>query len=112
MRPLCRQTVGLSTADQEQNEQRWREARRRADVLSQLPERPDNAEVRDAMAKLGISRATLFRWLRLFRQDKRTSTLLARRRGPPAGMKPLTHPSIPLPSDISKTSTRRGASLR
>lgn len=70
-------------------EQRWREAYRRAEVLGKLPDRPGEAEVRSAIGELGISRATLFRWLKRFRQDNRTSTLLPGRRGPNAGMQPL-----------------------
>lgn len=76
-------------SDPIENEQRWREASRRADILSKLPERPGDAEVRAAMTALAISRATLFRWLKRFRQDNRTSTLLPQRRGPNAGMQPL-----------------------
>ena len=71
----------------------WTEARRRADVLSRLPDRPGDADVRNAMTTLGISRATVFRWLQRFRKDKRTSTLLPRRRGPNTGMQPLD-PSV------------------
>ena len=41
------------------------------------------------MTALAISRATLFRWLKRFRQDERTSTLLPGRRGPSAGMQPF-----------------------
>ncbi len=67
----------------------WQEARRRADILSKLPDRPCDAEVRAAMNALAISRATLFRWLKRFRQDERTSTLLPGRRGPTAGMQPF-----------------------
>jgi len=79
-------------ADHEESDQQWREALRRADILSKLSERPGDADVRDAMGKLGISRATLFRWLKWFRQDCRTSALLPRRRGPNAGMQPLDPP--------------------
>jgi len=67
----------------------WAQARYRAEILSKLPERPGDAEVRDAMRALRISRSTLFRWLKRFRQDDRTSTLLPRRSGPNAGMQPL-----------------------
>lgn len=67
----------------------WAEARRRADILSKLPDRPGDLEVSEAMAGLGVSRSTLFRWLKRFRQDERTSTLLPGRRGPNAGMQPL-----------------------
>lgn len=76
-------------SDQIGNEERWREARRRAEVLGRLPDRPGEGEVRSAIGELGISRATLFRWLKRFRQDNRTSTLLPGRRGPNAGMHPL-----------------------
>lgn len=67
----------------------WAEARGRADILSKLPDRPGALEVSEAMAGLGVSRSTLFRWLKRFRQDDRTSTLLPGRRGPNAGMQPL-----------------------
>jgi putative transposase len=67
----------------------WEEARRRADILAKLPDRPGDLEVSEAMAVLGVSRSTLFRWLKRFRQDDRTSTLLPSRRGPNAGMQPL-----------------------
>lgn len=67
----------------------WAQARDRAEILAALPDRPGVAEVREAMAKLGVSRATLFRWLQRFRRDDRTSVLLPRRRGPNAGMQPL-----------------------
>lgn len=68
----------------------WAAAERRAAVLVKLPERPSEAEVRTAYAALGVSRATLFRWLRRYRETGRTSALLPRRRGPPQGMAPLT----------------------
>lgn len=67
----------------------WAQARHRAEILSNLSKHPGDAEVRDALNALGVSRATLFRWLKRFRQDDRTSTLLPRRRGPNAGMQPL-----------------------
>lgn len=90
--------------------ERWAEARRRADVLSKLPERPGDAEVRDAMAVLGISRATLFRWLQRFRRDDRTSALLPRRRGPQAGIQPLEPAVLAIVERYSKNSMRRAAS--
>lgn len=67
----------------------WAQARDRAEILSKLSDRPGDAEVREVMRALGISRATLFRWLKRFRLDDRTSTLLPRRRGPNAGMQSL-----------------------
>lgn len=76
-------------ADSMVDELYWQEARRRADVLSKLPDRPRDVEVRTAMNALAISRATLFRWLKRFRQDERTSTLLPGRRGPNSGMQPF-----------------------
>ena len=54
-----------------------------------LPERPSDAEVRTACATLEVSRATLFRWLKRYRDTGRTSALLPRRRGPPQAMEPL-----------------------
>jgi hypothetical protein len=45
------------TADQNA----WTTARQREHVLSQLPARPSQAAIRDAMEELGTSRATLFR---------------------------------------------------
>ncbi|WP_225906609.1 helix-turn-helix domain-containing protein [Ensifer canadensis] len=79
----------LAMVDSMVDELDWQEARRRADILSKLPDRPCDAEVRAAMNALAISRATLFRWLKRFRQDERTSTLLPGRRGPTAGMQPF-----------------------
>ena len=67
----------------------WAAAQRRAEVLSELPERPSGERLRDAMAALGVGRTTLFRWLKLFRDGARTSALLPRRRGPNSGMRPL-----------------------
>ena len=67
----------------------WAAAERRAAVLGKLPERPSEAEVRTACAALGVSRATLFRWLKRYRETGRTSALLPRPRGPPPGMAPL-----------------------
>lgn len=67
----------------------WEQARHRAEILAKLSDRPGEAEVREAMAALGVSRATLFRWLKRFRKDDRTSALLPGRRGPNAGMQPL-----------------------
>ena len=80
---------GLVMSDSMAHELDWQEAQRRADVLSKLPDRPCAAEVRSAMTALAISRATLFRWLKRFRQDERTSTLLPGRRGPSTGMQPF-----------------------
>lgn len=76
-----------------EDQEAWLEARRRARVLSSLPDRPGDAAIRDAMSELAIGRATLFRWLKRLREDDRTSALLPRRRGPRVGMQPLA-PSV------------------
>jgi putative transposase len=78
--------MDLERADREV----WAAAERRAAVLVKLPERPSAAEVRTACVALGVSRATLFRWLKRYRETGRTSALLPRRPGPPQGMAPLT----------------------
>jgi putative transposase len=67
----------------------WAAAERRPAVLAKLPEQPMEAEVRAVCATLGVSRATLFRWLKRYHKTGRTSALLPRRRGPPQGMAPL-----------------------
>jgi len=67
----------------------WAAAGRKAEILSKLPDRPSEAAIRAAMDALGVSRSTLFRWLRRFRETARTSALLPRRRGRPNGMLPL-----------------------
>jgi transposase-like protein len=46
----------------------WAATERRAAVLVKLPERPSEAEVRTACSALGVSRATLFRWLKRYRE--------------------------------------------
>ena len=75
--------------DDHADKEAWAHAQRRADVLSRLPDRPSDAAIREAMAALGVSRATLFRWLKQVRKDARTSALLPRGRGPNSGMQPL-----------------------
>jgi putative transposase len=67
----------------------WNAAERRAAALARLPERLSEIDVEAACAALGVSRATLFRWLKRFRDEGRTSALLPRRPGPPQGMAPL-----------------------
>jgi putative transposase len=78
------------TADQNA----WATARQREHVLSQLPARPSQAAIRDAMEELGTSRATLFRWLRRFRESGRTSSLLPRPTGPGLGVQPFDPPVL------------------
>lgn len=67
----------------------WTVARRRAEVLAGLPERPSAERMRDAMATLGVSRTTLYGWLKRFRENPHISTLAPRRRGPNSGIRPL-----------------------
>ena len=67
----------------------WKEAERRAKVLAALPEQLEQSDVELATAELGISRATLFRWVKQFREDGRTSALLPVPRGPKRGMQQL-----------------------
>ncbi len=67
----------------------WDAAERRAKVLADLPEQLTQGDVEAAMRQLDVSRATLFRWLKKFRDDVRTSALLPSSRGPKRGMQPL-----------------------
>ena len=67
----------------------WNAAERRAQILAELPEQLNPADVEQAMCELDVSRATLFRWLKKFRDDGRTSSLLPGPRGPKRGMLPL-----------------------
>ena len=67
----------------------WKEAERRAKVLAALPEQLEQSDVDLATVELGISRATLFRWMKQFREDGRTSALLPVPRGPKRGMQQL-----------------------
>ena len=54
----------------------WKEAEFRAKVLAELPEQLTEGDVEWAMGKLNISRATVFRLAKQFREDARTSALL------------------------------------
>jgi putative transposase len=54
---MARLSIDRSNTDSEA----WAEGRRRAQILSKLPERPGDAEVRNAISALGVSRSTLFR---------------------------------------------------
>ena len=67
----------------------WNAAAHRAKVLSDLPEQLTQEDVEAAIRQLDVSRATLFRWLKRFREDGRTSALLPIPRGPRRGMQPL-----------------------
>lgn len=67
----------------------WEEAQFRARVLSELPEQLTQYDVDWAMRQLDVSRATLFRLAKQFREDTRTSALLPNTSGPKPGMQPL-----------------------
>ena len=71
------------------------------------------AEVRAVCATLGVSRVTLFRWLKRYRKTGRTSALLPRRRGPSQGMDPLPPEVLAVVERaIFRISTRRGGVRR
>ena len=61
----------------------------RAKVLSALPEQLCRGDVEEAMEALGVSRATVFRLLKRYREDQRTSSMLPRSKGPKHVMQPL-----------------------
>ncbi|HBM60562.1 MAG TPA: plasmid replication initiator-like protein [Citreicella sp.] len=67
----------------------WEEAEFRAQVLAELPRQLSPGAVEWAMHQLNISRSTLFRLVKQFRDDGRTSALLPDTRGPKPGMRPL-----------------------
>lgn len=67
----------------------WKEAERRAKVLAALPEQFGQGDVEQATTELGISLATLFRWVKQFWEDGQISALLPVPRGPMRGMQPL-----------------------
>ena len=67
----------------------WEEAEHRAQVLADLPEQLTQGEVERAMRLLEVSRATLFRLVKQFREDARTSALLPNTPGPKPGMLPF-----------------------
>ncbi|MGX0878790.1 putative transposase [Roseovarius sp. MBR-154] len=67
----------------------WEEAERRAQVIAELPVQLTQGDVDWAMRQLNVSRSTLFRLVKQFREDGRTSALLRDTRGPKPGMQPL-----------------------
>lgn len=67
----------------------WEEAERRAQVIAELPVQLTQGNVDWAMRELNVSRSTLFRLVKQFREDGRTSALLRDTRGPKPGMQPL-----------------------
>lgn len=76
----------MTVARDEPNEGEWADALARAECLRRLPARPSPGEIADAMAELGVSRSTLFRWLKRFRQDDRVSGLVDRKPGRRSGI--------------------------
>ncbi|MEM6663883.1 MAG: Mu transposase C-terminal domain-containing protein [Pseudomonadota bacterium] len=67
----------------------WEEAEFRAKVLAELPEQLTEGDVACAMRQLDVSRATVYRLAKQFREDARTSALLPNSSGPKPGMQPL-----------------------
>jgi len=67
----------------------WEEAEYRARVIGELPAQLTQGNVDWAMRQLNVSRSTLFRLVKQFREDGRTSGLLRDTRGPKPGMQPL-----------------------
>ena len=65
------------------------EAEFRARVLAELPAQLTQGNVDWAIRQLNVSRSTLFRLVKQFREDGRTSALLPDTRGPKPGMQPL-----------------------
>ncbi len=68
----------------------WQGALARAETLRRLSPRPSASEIADAMAEFSISRATLFRWLKRFRDEDRAAALLNRKSGRRAGVDAFT----------------------
>ena len=64
----------------------WQGALARAETLRRLSPRPSASEIADAMAEFSISLATLFRWLKRFRDEDRAAALLNRKSGRRAGV--------------------------
>ena len=67
----------------------WEEAEYRARVIGELPAQLTQGNVDWAMRQLNVSRSTVFRLVKQFREDGRTSALLPDTRGPKPGMQPL-----------------------
>jgi putative transposase len=76
-------------SDNPEADKDWEGAAFRAQVLAQLPAQLTRGEVDWAMRQLNVSRATLFRLMKQFREERRTSALLPNTRGPKPGMHPL-----------------------
>jgi putative transposase len=58
-------------------------------VLAELPEQLTEGDVSWAMRQLDVSRATVYRLAKQFREDARTSALLPSTSGPKPGMQPM-----------------------
>lgn len=67
----------------------WEEAEFRARVLAELPEQLTEGDVSWAMRQLDVSRATVYRLAKQFREDARTSALLPSTSGPKPSMQPM-----------------------
>ncbi|WP_254679752.1 hypothetical protein [Celeribacter baekdonensis] len=67
----------------------WEEAEFSRRVLAELPAQLTQGNVDWAIRQLNVSRSTLFRLVKQFREDGRTSALLPDTRGPKPGMQPL-----------------------
>ena len=67
----------------------WEEAEFRAQVLAKLPGQLSPGTIEWAVRQLNVSRSTLFRLVKQFREGGRTSALLRDTRGPKPGMQPL-----------------------
>ena len=70
-----------STLATDPDDQEFQTALAHAQVLRRLPLRPSAAIIAETTTELGISRATLFRWLKQFRRDDRASALVGRKPG-------------------------------
>lgn len=71
------------------NDKHWKEAERRVQVLKMLPEQLSPGDIQAAMNALGVSRATVFRLVKRYREDQRTSAILPRSKGPKRAMQPF-----------------------
>ena len=84
---------GTVEADVQDNELAWEEACRREeairDLLRQHPHGLTVALVDDVAGQLGLSRASLYRLVRLFRAEETVTALLPRTRGRPKGLRLL-----------------------
>jgi putative transposase len=71
----------------EVEQERWEKARRRADAihefLRQQPNRATIGDVTDLATELGVSQATAYRLIRLFRKGATVTSLVDRKRGRP-----------------------------